>query len=90
MSVGQLSRFSALLLLSAAAVLRCALERPAPARLHPGPTHPPTPPYLPPTLQVVADLFDGWHIALYVADFSRTYAAVHHPDRQPWNDHPYR
>ncbi|PNW79088.1 hypothetical protein CHLRE_09g400293v5 [Chlamydomonas reinhardtii] len=40
--------------------------------------------------QVVADLFDGWHIALYVADFSRTYAAVHHPDRQPWNDHPYR
>ncbi|KAG2429646.1 hypothetical protein HXX76_010874 [Chlamydomonas incerta] len=40
--------------------------------------------------QAVAGLFDGWHVALYVADFSRTYAAVHHPDRAPWNDHPYR
>ncbi|KAG2490375.1 hypothetical protein HYH03_011177 [Edaphochlamys debaryana] len=43
-----------------------------------------------PTEEAVAALFDGWHVAIYVADFSRTYEAVHHPGRPPFNEHPYR
>ncbi|GLC38576.1 hypothetical protein PLESTM_000749300 [Pleodorina starrii] len=40
--------------------------------------------------QAVAALFDGWHLAMYVADFSRTFTALHHPNRPPFNQHPYR
>lgn len=39
--------------------------------------------------QAVSRLFTGWHVAMYVADFSRCYGAVH-ADQPPFNDHPYR
>ncbi|GIL72263.1 hypothetical protein Vretimale_419 [Volvox reticuliferus] len=40
--------------------------------------------------QAVASLFGGWHLAMYVADFSTTFRAIHHPNRPPFNEHPYR
>ncbi|GIL45417.1 hypothetical protein Vafri_2668 [Volvox africanus] len=40
--------------------------------------------------KTVASLFGGWHLAMYVADFSTTFRAIHHPDRPPFNEHPYR
>ncbi|EFJ51648.1 hypothetical protein VOLCADRAFT_87306 [Volvox carteri f. nagariensis] len=40
--------------------------------------------------KAVTSLFGGWHLAMYVADFSRTFRAVHHPNRPPFNEHPYR
>ncbi|GLI64203.1 hypothetical protein VaNZ11_007395 [Volvox africanus] len=39
--------------------------------------------------QAVASLFGGWHLAMYVADYSTTFRAIHHPDRPPFNEHPY-
>lgn len=40
-------------------------------------------------LQAASELFEGWHVALYVADFSRTYGAIENRGLTT-NDHPYR